>query len=340
MKKIYTTILAAILVNGLDAQTLTQANHAPTIGDVFKTTDCGTVGINPGANGAGVTWNFSSISIGTIVTNYTCVTVASTGSTTSFPSASVAVSAGVGKNSFYSSVPSSLSYWGGDNALGGQTAVLTYSAQAIHAKYPMTLATTTTSIVGGSVAVLGQTGNFNGTVTATGVGTGTIMLPAASFGSTLKLISSLTATATVTLIGNVNINQIKYDFYAPAFKSALFSISTSTVVSLLGTTTETLVTVNSNYALGLKDNLNEVSNLNFYPNPAKGNVNVSFNNANGENASFEMINAIGQTIKKDNLGNDKGETKQNISLEGIDSGIYFIKLYVGNAVEVRKITVQ
>lgn len=342
MKKIYLTIFAAILVSGVNAQTLTQANHAPTVGQAFGTRQCDSTGITAGANGAGATWNYSTIAIRTATTNYNGVTVVSTGSAGAYPSASVAVSAGAGKNSFYSASATELKYWGGDVALGGQNATLAYTSPACHAKYPMSLGTSTTTNVSGTLAVLGQTGNFVGTVTAVGAGTGTLSLPSVNFSNVIKIITTQQFAATVTLIGNASIAQVKYDYYSAVSKAPLFSIAASTVATGFGTTTETLVTINSSYiALGVKENSTaSVSDLNFYPNPAKGNVNVSFSNLNGENASYEMINAIGQTVKKENLSNDKGEVKQNISLDGIESGIYFMKVIVGNNNSVKKITVQ
>ena len=48
MKKIYSFIAVAFCIGNINAQTLTQANNAPIVGDVFQTVDCNSVGINPG----------------------------------------------------------------------------------------------------------------------------------------------------------------------------------------------------------------------------------------------------------------------------------------------------
>jgi hypothetical protein len=57
MKKFYLGILLIFLGLSLfKAQTiLTQNNHAPVIGDVYKTRQCDS-SITPGASGAGATW--------------------------------------------------------------------------------------------------------------------------------------------------------------------------------------------------------------------------------------------------------------------------------------------
>ncbi len=338
MKKIYIAILTAVLVNGINAQTLTQVNNAPALGDKFYTKQCDSTGIVAGTNGAGQLWNYSTLIMHPAITTSTGVTVASTGSAVAYPTANIAMSSGT-YNVFYGSTVGALNFYGGNQALGGLAVILTYTMPAMYQKYPMSLATSGTAAVNGNANVPGLgNGPFTGSNTVTGSGTGTLNLPGASIPGVIKVTTTQNISFTVIVAGTITQN--KYEYYTTTSKTPMLSIVTSTVASIAGTTTETIVTINSNYALGLKENTNEVSNLNFYPNPAKGNVNVSFSNPNGDNSSFEMINAIGQTIKKENLGNDKGESKQNISLEGIDSGIYFIKLYVGNAVEVRKITVQ
>src|SRR5437868_13288778 len=100
MKKIYTLIAAAFCISSVNAQTLTQANHAPIIGDSYQTVNCTTVGVNPGGNGAGQTWNFSALTVQTTTTTNNGVTVASTGSASTYPSANVAVASGTNGNSF------------------------------------------------------------------------------------------------------------------------------------------------------------------------------------------------------------------------------------------------
>ena len=67
---------------------------------------------------------------------------------------------------------------------------------------------------------------------------------------------------------------------------------------------------------------------------------MSFTNANTENASYEISNALGQLVRKENMGNDKGIVKQNINIESLETGIYFVKVVVGNSSSTKKITVQ
>lgn len=341
MKKIYSLVAAVICVSGINAQTLTQANHAPIVGDSYQTVDCTTVGINPGGNGAGQTYNFSTLTVLSNTSTNMGVTVASTGSASTYPSASVAIQTGT-YNAFYSSSPTSLLYWGGNIKVGGQAVTMAYTSPAPFAMYPMTLGTTTSSNVIGTNTSVAGAGTFTGTSTVTGAGTGTLMLPGGyNFNNVLKVTTATTMTFT-TPFGNGNYYKDNFDYYSPLSKYPLFSISNETITSALGTTTETVTLINNNYkTVGINEAANQtLSNVSVYPNPAKDNITINFVNENAENASYEMLNALGQTVRTQNIPVVKGETLYNVNLTGIDNGVYFVKLNVGNKTSISKITVQ
>lgn len=340
MKKIYSLIAAAICVGSINAQTLTQANHAPIVGDVFQTVDCSSVGINPGGVGPAQTWNYSAMTVLTNTVTNTGVTVASTGSASTYPSASVAIQSGTA-NAFYSSGLSFLRYYGGDIKVGGQSVTMGYSTPAYYCAYPMTLGTTTNSSVSGTLTSIAGPGTFAGTSTVTGSGTGTLMLPGGYNFNALK-VTNVTILSFTTGLGNGTYAQVKNDYYSALSKYPLLSITNETISSLAGTTTETVVTINNNYkTVGISEAANStLSNVVLYPNPAKDNINVSFVNENAENVSYQIVNVIGQTIRTQNIPAVKGETLYNVNLNGIESGVYFIKLGVGNKTSVTKITVQ
>ncbi len=343
MKKLYFTILSAIVAfNVGNAQSLTQANNAPVNGDAFGTKQCDSTAINPGASGAGAVWSFSTIVVHPPVTSYTGASVASTGSTTSFPSAGVAVGAGAGKNSFYSSSATDLKYWGGDVTLGALGAVVVYTGtnSASVAKYPMTLGTTTTTAVSGTLTVSGNNGTFNGTCTATADGTGTLKLPSGvTFNNVIRVMTVQNLNFNVIVSGTIT--QVKYDYYNALSKAPLFTIASSSIASIAGNSQQTVVTVASNYiTLGVKSITAANVELSVFPNPADDKITVSFYNENADNASYEVVNALGQTVKTASLGNDKGIVRHDLNIEAIPAGVYFLKLTVGNNASIQKISVQ
>jgi len=341
MKKIYSIVTAVICAGSLNAHTFTQAMYALIGSDVYQTVDCSTVGINPGGNGAGQTYNFSTVSVLSNTVTNTGVTVASTGSASTYPSAGVSIQTGT-SNAFYSSTASSLLYWGGNIKVGGQNITMAYTNAAPFAAYPMTLGTTTSSMVAGTNTSVAGAGTFTGTSSVTGAGTGTMMLPGGYTFNNVFKVTSITTMSFTTPFGPGTYNKNNYDYYSPLSKYPLFSISNETITSALGTTTETLTLINNNYkTVGITEAGNQtLSNVSVYPNPAKDNININFNNENAENASYEIVNVLGQTVRTQNIPVVKGETLYIVSLAGFESGIYFVKLNVGIKSSITKITVQ
>ena len=341
MKKIYSIIAAVVRAAGLNAQTLTQANNAPIVSDVYQTVDCTTVGIKPGGNGPAKLYNFSTLTVLTNTSTNTGVTVASTGSASTYPSAGVSIQTGT-SNAFYSSTASSLLYWGGNIKVGGQNVTMAYTSAAPFAAYPMTLGTTTSSNVAGTNTSVAGAGTFTGVCGVTGAGTGTLMLPGGYNFSNVIKIATTAALSFTTPFGPGTYSKNNYDYYSPLSKYPLFSISNETITSALGSTTETVTLINNNYkTVGISESANQtLSNVSVYPNPAKDNININFNNENAENASYEIVNVLGQTVRTQNIPVVKGETLYNLSLNGFESGVYFVKLSVGNKSSITKITVQ
>lgn len=324
----------------MTAQTLTATNHNPVIGEIIKTTDVSTISVIPGGAGTGQTWNFSSVTIGSISTTNTVVTAASTGSASSYPSAGLAVSGGT-NNSFYSTSSTDYKYWGGNLTIGPINLILTYTSSAVNAVYPMSYNVTNSVNIGGNINVSGNLGTFTGNSNIEADGTGTLVLPGRTFNNVIRVKNTQNISFNLLVAGTVT--QISYEYYEPTLsKSPLFSIASSTLSSIaFGTSTQVAVYVNSDYLqVGINEQTKEISNLNLFPNPAKSNFNISLTNENAEPVSYEIINAIGQTVRNEKLSASKGESLYSIEATAIESGIYFIKVTVGNAVSVKKLTIQ
>lgn len=341
MKKIYLLIAATAISAGAFAQTLSQANHAMAVGNTYSTKQCDSTGITPGGTGASQVWNYGALSIhNAIVKNYTAVTVASTGSAAAYPSAGVAVSSGANANSFYSSNATDYKYWGGDVNVGGIGVVLNFSTAASYARYPMSLSTTTNNAISGSITTPLGNGTFAGNCTVTASGSGTLNLPGRSFSNVLKVTTTQTLSFTVILPGTLV--QITNDYYSPAIsKAPLFTITNSTLMTT-SASIQSYVYVESNYmVLGVKEQQDAATvSFEVFPNPASENVNISFNNPANETVSYEMINSLGQLVKSEKIEAVNGNNKSKISLNGLESGLYFVVLKVGDKAAVQKITVK
>ena len=69
-----------------------------------------------------------------------------------------------------------------------------------------------------------------------------------------------------------------------------------------------------------------------YPNPANDLINIE---SNSQRCEYQMMNNLGQVVLKGVLSGD-----DTISVEGVDGGIYFLKLIADGKVTVNKIIIQ
>lgn len=324
MKKIYISFLSVMSVISLNAQ-LTQANQAPSPGDTYSMYRCDSVG--PGNAGTGQLWDFSTvITHSSIVNNYSSIA----GTYTDYPGASIAVFSSSIDVSYYHSDVNSLQYFGGNFGVGtGITAVAgnaKYTSAAIRMAYPMSFNTTSTSAISGTINVsapLAATGSFTGTSSVIADGTGTLILPGSgnTFANTLRVKSSQAFTFT-TSIANGTVQQEYYEYYVQGFKFPMFTISTATANTPLGSTTQTIVLRDKSPGLTSiqKQSIENGVTVNVYPNPAATSVN--FSTTSSEAKFVSVFDITGKLIAKLNL--EDGKVKFDVS--GLQQGLYLYTL--------------
>ena len=65
-----------------------------------------------------------------------------------------------------------------------------------------------------------------------------------------------------------------------------------------------------------------------YPNPVKGSI-LNVELPEGDNYTYSIVNMFGQTVLK-------GESNKEINVEGLRSGVYFVKVNDGEEVMIKK----
>ncbi len=321
MKKIYTAILSLITVLSYQAQ-LTQANHAPSNGDTYKTFQCDSSTINPGGAGAGANWNFATIiTHSSVVSNYSAMTV----SDPSYPNANIAVASSTSNISYISSTSSQLNNYGGNIMIGTVGGALYYTSPAVNAVYPMNLNTTTTSITGGSINALSFPGTFTGLNTILVDGSGTLTLPSGTYTNVLRVVSTQTVNFNLGLATGT-LTQKNYDYYSIGTKAPMLTISTSTAVTSLSPlpTSQTVVTrldpSIANPTVGVQENKMANANVLVFPNPASNSV--SFSSNSDESFQVMLFDITGKLIQ--NYPMTDGKLKVDVS--NLNSGLYLYKL--------------
>jgi hypothetical protein len=319
MKKILLSFFTVISLAST-AQTLTYANQAPAWGNpTYQTTQCDSTGISAGANGAGSSWSFNPTSLNTPKTYTTSNTMPTD---TLYPTSNVSVYSSATDLAYYHSDVNALKYYGGNLTINGFDVVLVFNTPSIYAIYPMSVGTTTSSTPSGSLTINGAiTGTFTGNATSTASGTGTLTLPSKTFTDVVKVTTSQTLNATLSL-GNGTLNLLTYDYYSTsASKAPIFSIQTSTLVSLAGTSSQTIVTVQPNYNIvGVNESEKSANELSVFPNPATTFINV--NSTHTEAFKVIALDVTGKIIATEQM--ESGKVKINTS--NFANGIYIYKL--------------
>jgi hypothetical protein len=93
---------------------------------------------------------------------------------------------------------------------------------------------------------------------------------------------------------------------------------------------------------GVTEHRETIINTSVYPNPAKGKLTLSFfSKTNGE-ISADLFDLAGKKISclADKKSITVGNTDLQLPVEGIDSGIYFIRLQSGNSVSHHKVVIE
>ena len=320
MKKIVLS-LTVILSASLQAQTLTQVASEPTPWNpAYTPFQCDSV--SPGGSGVAQTWNYSSITThSSIAKTY----VSSVNTNSVYAPAYVFVSSAANDNSYYKTNGAVLNYYGGNFAMstsaGATNVNLIYTMPAVRAVYPMSLSTSSTAAVSGSLALSGAvnlSGTFTGTSTVNANATGTLVLAARTFTDILRVTTTQTLSAVLSGI-STTVNQLNYDYYsATAAKAPIFSIATSTLSSAIGgTSTQTIVTLLQNYPVAsINESQKELIDVNVYPNPATNVLN--FNTTSLEVAKIMAYDLTGKLVATEFF--ELGKSKMNIN--HLSNGLY------------------
>ncbi len=307
MKKIIYSLIIICSASALNAQTLTQANHAPAaFNKNFITTQCDS-SITIGASGVGAVWNYSPI----LRTSITNTFVTSSASNASYPMADVSVSSGSANISYYKATSTGLNYYGGTISANGIPIMINYTNPAKFAQYPFTSVSSVTSTVSGNLTVFGNNGTFTGNCNVTADASGTLTVGTRVFTNVVRLKTIQLLNGTIPLAGSVNISQFNYDYYAPnSSKAPIFSITTSTVTSPLGTSSQTFVTVLKDY---LTVSVNETAKadieLSVFPNPSNSIIN--FNTASLDATEVIVYDLQGKIVTTERFEN--GNIKMAVS---------------------------
>jgi len=83
-----------------------------------------------------------------------------------------------------------------------------------------------------------------------------------------------------------------------------------------------------------------VNSFEIFPNPANSKATVAIDVKEEGNVTVNIFNTVGQLVKTLNTNAQSGENKMELDLSGISSGIYLVKVKVGNTTSTKKLIVE
>ena len=93
-------------------------------------------------------------------------------------------------------------------------------------------------------------------------------------------------------------------------------------------------------SVGIDENSSSAKMLSVYPNPSSNLLNVSFTLENSSNVKVQLLDLSGKLLQELNSKSSVGENTLSMNLEGIDNGIYFVRLLTDNGTETKKIVIE
>ncbi len=111
-----------------------------------------------------------------------------------------------------------------------------------------------------------------------------------------------------------------------------------TVTDINGCETDVTVVVSSQVGV---NNIDENFGLSVYPNPTNGIFNLNIDSKDSHNnVGINIVNAAGQIVYTENTNIVSGQNTNEIDLSEFESGLYFVKVTVGEKVYVTRVTLK
>jgi endoglucanase len=192
--------------------------------------------------------------------------------------------------------------------------------------------------------------DYNVSVASAGTYTASFRTAVPGTGAILQLkASNGTVLATVALkptYGYQVWQTVSASVTLPAGSQTLRIYSNSSVswnfnwMSFAGPTTTTTATTTGKQLLS-EANSDTVAGLTssfvMYPNPVKDQLQMEINNSHTGNMLIQMISQTGVVLRSYNINKDQPYSRATLPVSNLSAGVYFIRVQIGNWVEIRKL---
>lgn len=327
MKK---SLLMLALLTGFFIRTLSQPvipvltdwNTNPIAGESFGYNYFNPSGFAVGSAGSQVTWNFSGLgSFGHFVQE--CVTAGSTGLSSIFPNANIALTDASNNYSFFDVGASGQTYYG----KAVSSSYNNYSDGEDYLRLPLTFTNTYTD----SFHSFNNGIYRRGKLSVTADGYGTLIFPSGTFQKVLRVHfqERLIDSTTVVILDQ---NTDFYKWYIPWIHSPALIygyVSSGSSPNYFAYYLDAPSAV-----LGLQQPTFYATNLQLFPNPAAGNLHISYYQETTQNTLLHLYNLLGTVVKEWNFYYEWGDIKHELDVTEISTGAYFLQINKGQKIKL------
>ena len=313
---------------------LNSANNAPAVGQTYIY--YGTSWQDPGTSGAAVLWEYNTIgSSATITLDYISPAAPANAATFAGAGATVASDDGLGHIFYFKNTPSGFSQVGDDTL----PASIPYADGKTLLAFPCTYGTTWDDSFSASYTAGGNPAVRSGHITGNADGYGTLTMPYAVIDNVLRVH---TVDSTNDLVaGILSISNVidRYSWYktwlpVPLLITQTKALSTGGGAPVITSYTQWL----DGDVVGIAEHSRDAFGAQLFPNPANDEVTLTFGIDQTTSMTMDVIDALGRTIKHDQLGTlALGFQQHTFDAHSLSAGLYTVRLHdaLGHASNVQ-----
>lgn len=334
MRKLILSVSLFVIAVGVRAQspTITGAGVNPIAGDVYYGRHCDTNHVSPGASGASVTWDLSTMHVYESDT-IAFVACASTPYCDSFPGSNLAWNDGFGGFDYYTADANGLAANGYSS---GSSDNQYYSNPLSAFLCPLTFGDVKVDSYQSIQPMMPWYSYGNDSFLADAYGT--LMLPGATYGGVLRvreILHSHDSDGTGAIQDIVRRERYMWFKQGVRFPLLMMVYDTTGGASYLWD-----VTYYTRNTVGINDAPTAQESINVYPNPASGDINIAYQSMNEKYVTITLTDMSGRTVllKADELVK-RGANMLSYSMAGIRVGTYLLRIQSGADVTTAKVMV-
>lgn len=329
MKKIYFLFILAIINLNVKAQlTITKTANQPVVGDIVMDASYDSTTAVPKSTGANQNWNFTSFTAGTFTEVMTYTTVASTPAGSLFPTANIAVMRGSNEYEYYNNQAGMISYKGMANT--SNTSITTFSDEAVKLNWPTAFNNNNSDGFAGLEVTPTSTTNWNGVISYTASGSGTVTLPNGNVHTNCLQVKSV-ITLTMSGSNSATMTMVNYEYYSSASRYPILTIEYQAYSSGTVTNNDFNARVNTTAltsGLGEQVNSNDVV---VYPNPSSDNITIQLpGNILAE--KLEIYDMNGKLVVSKHNSN-------TLNVSSLTKGLYLLKINAQGSVMQKQVII-